>query len=448
MKKLATIILLISAQLSMAQFANNGKPMIGNVSVLSDGGKIIVLYDLQGVENESYFIDVEFYKSNSEEKLSSNSLSGDVGMVKTGNQKRIYWDYKADSVFFEQKIYARLSMQPSADINLWTHLGKSALFPGWGDRKLRNGIAPYAFGVVGYGSIAAAMVFNNSAKSNYENYLNTDDPDLVDGYFEAAQWNDMASKVFAGVAVTAWIVDIAGILLRYNKIKNHTIELENNHYYDQSENDKVVAQSSSRYINTLDAIEPPYLTIPETKIVFTDANGNNAIDANEKATIEFMVNNIGKGPGKNLNIHVETDKKIDGLEFKNDIAGGSIAPGENKHFVIPVKADMSLPTENVVFSVTVKEAREFDPEPFDLQVSLKAFKEPEIIIADHQFSVEDGGRAKKGQIINLQLIIQNVGQGRGEDISASFILPDKVTEISDRVFYFILIHLSPTINAS
>lgn len=437
MKKILSILFFVFIAYSgFAQFDFTHDEKFENISIVNDGKNIIVIYDLITSENNrNYYVDVNFYNSKNDDIIDAKTLSGDVGIVTPGVQKKLFWNYKKDSVFLNQKIYVKFTGQPQADIQAWKHIGKSVIFPGWGDQKLRSSILPFGFGVVGYGSIGASIYFNQKAGNAYQSYLNTTDPEQVDNLFQNAKTYNNLSWTFAGIAATAWIIDIAGVIIRQQRLKNHSIELESNFYYDKAIDDRIIAQSSSKYINTRESITPPYITIPKTQIKLVDADDNKTINANEKAVIEFQLTNIGKGTGTNLYADVSTDKKIKGLQFPEKHPIGSLKPEEEKTVSIPLYADVNIPTTDVKFTIEVKEGMEFDPKPFEMTVSLSEFLEPEVVIADHKFTVQGGGRAERGKIINLQVIVQNIGQGMAEDVSASFIIPDKVAEIDNRVLY-------------
>ncbi len=436
MRIASTLVFLFIAILGYSQFDQANKTKIENVSITYDGAFISVFYDITNCDvSEVFYVSLHFYnEGNSEKEIPAKTFSGDIGLVEGGLQKKINWDFKADSIYFNKEIYVKIVAEPKIKTNLPIHIAKSLVFPGWGDVRLSKTYLPFLYGVAGYGSIAASIFFNRMAVRNYENYTSTNNSDLVDSYFKKAQTYNAFSYVAAGVAVASWIADLAGIVVKANKIKKHKIEYDN-YYYQKTEEQKMIALSSARYVNTTEAVLPPYLKIHETTLKFTDEGGNQCLNAGEKAVIEFSIRNIGKGVANNLVLKCNTTSFVPGFDFQKEIPLGNLNPNEEKLITIPLRSTMEIPTGQITLNIEIDEALGFSPEPVFITFASKAFQEPQIVIADHNFTIEGGGKAEKGKVINAEVIVQNIGQGTGEKINVGFVLPENVVEIGDRIFY-------------
>ncbi len=431
-----TILFLLIATIGFSQFYQENKTKIENVSITYDGAFISVFYDITNCSaSDVFFVNIQFYyEGKSGQEIKAKTFSGDIGFVQCGLQKKVNWDFKADSIYFNKEIYVKIVAEPKIKTNLPVHIAKSLVLPGWGDVRLSKTYLPFVYSLTGYGSVAAAFVLNKHAVKNYENYTTTNNVDLVDSYYKKAQTFNTLSYIAAGVAVASWVADITGIVIKSQRIRNHKIEYDN-YYYQKTQEQKLIAQSNSRYINTTEAVIPPYIKIHETTLKFIDEGGNQCLNAGEKAVIEFSIRNIGKGVANNLVLKCNTDAFVRGLEYQKEIPLGNLKPNEEKLIAIPLRSSMEIPTGLITLNIEIDEALGFSPEPVFITFASKAFQEPQIVIADHKFTIEGGGKAEKGKVINAEVIVQNIGQGIGEKINVGFVLPENVVEIGDRIFY-------------
>jgi len=170
--------------------------------------------------------------------------------------------------------------------------------------------------------------------------------------------------------------------------------------------------------------ELPDLIIKEEK--FIDENNNKIINANEDCSIAFKVENIGKGTAQNVQVRASLKNNTSmGLTFDEVIELGDIAGDSQKEVNIPIQGKFRSNTENgyVEFFIEVMESRGFDAFPLEFKIETRRFAEPDIILADAVFSTEDGGNIKLNYPINLKVLVQNIGEGAGKDVSVKFELP-------------------------
>lgn len=433
---ITTILILLSANI-FAQIIN--APTVKNVNLNYNGSEVQVFYDLSGIDkNETYVVDVKFYKANKSQLINAVSLSGDIGKVSPGIQKQILWDIKKDEIYLNDEIFVKITAAPKVQVPLLLHVGKSTVFPGWGGYRLREKPMPYLlYGLSAAACLTGSIIMNKKASDTYTQYKESKgNVNEVDNLFTRSQNYQTASYVFAGTAGAIWAVDIAGLIRQYRNIKNRKAVSEDNFYIKKSEDEKLLAQSFAKHINTKEAIKPPYLVIEQTSIKYADQDGNYCLNANEKAVIQFDVKNIGEGSALNVYVNAELkSKQIKGLSIDNHISIGEIKPNELKSISIPLTSDKNIETAKNELSFVLKEANDFDSDPASIVFQSLEFQEPEIIIADHQFTTETGGNAELGKVLNLKMIVQNIGQGVGENIKLEMNLPAEVTEIGDRYFY-------------
>ena len=158
---------------------------------------------------------------------------------------------------------------------------------------------------------------------------------------------------------------------------------------------------------------------------FTDENQNNFIDATEKCSISLNVENIGDGTAQQVIVKVSTKKgNITGLYFQQTIDLGDIAPHSLVAATIQISSSLELAEGMAEFMIEVVEDRGFDAFPLEIKIETKPFATPNVIIADAEFSTEDGGLIKLNYPINLKVIVQNVGQGDAKSVKANFNLPN------------------------
>ena len=166
--------------------------------------------------------------------------------------------------------------------------------------------------------------------------------------------------------------------------------------------------------------------LPDLQIVnqeFSDQNGNNIIDADEKSFIKFNLQNNGAGEAQQVSIKITLlNGPIQGLTYPVTQAIGIIYPTQVKDVIIPLTSRIDLLNGNAKFKIEIKEKNGLDAYPFEMEIQTRAFSAPEIVVADAVFSTEDGGKIKLNSPINLKVLIQNVGVGEAKNVNAEFSL--------------------------
>jgi hypothetical protein len=173
-------------------------------------------------------------------------------------------------------------------------------------------------------------------------------------------------------------------------------------------------------------ISPPNLIIENIIFKEISGNGNNILDANEKAEISFVINNKGKGIAYQLHAFTIDKSRINGIDYYNDQAFDNsfqVLPGEKKTISIPLFGDMNLESGTTNFIVYLKEGNGFNADLFNVSFTTQKFKNPKIIVSDYKFTSNEEGKIKLGYPVTLNLVVQNVGQGEANDVKVNFINP-------------------------
>jgi len=196
------------------------------------------------------------------------------------------------------------------------------------------------------------------------------------------------------------------------------------------------AVSQSGYVNiTKDPPKPPYLEIKN--LSFQDANGNMKIDANEECLIYFDLANTGIGPGLNLVLTINVNSQSSHLEFNRKMNLESIDAGDIKQIQIPLKANMDLYSGLVSFTLKIDEANGFDSDIREIEIQTKSFKAPNVKIVDYKVSSQSSNRLEKRRPFDLQVLVQNVGEGTAKNINIRLPMPAGIYCLSANELYTI-----------
>ncbi len=176
--------------------------------------------------------------------------------------------------------------------------------------------------------------------------------------------------------------------------------------------------------------KPPYLEIVKNSLSIKDGNGNNIIDANEKVIIYFQLKNSGNGQGLNLVGSIKEENGISDLHFNETFYPGSLNVGEERQIQIPVIAGNNLPDGAAIFSIKINEPNGFGTDDQIIKVQTRAFRTPTVKVVDWAVSSEYGALQRR-RPFDVQVSVQNVGEGMAKDIRAKLILPEGVLALSD-----------------
>jgi len=188
------------------------------------------------------------------------------------------------------------------------------------------------------------------------------------------------------------------------------------------------ATSASGSFDIRKKIEPPLLEFVEAPI-FVDADGNKAINANEKCSLVFKLRNTGKGDALNLNASLIATGATSGISFedKQSILKVSKSGGEQS-YEFDLESDATTVDGVLELSLEVEEPNGFGTEKVTLQVNTRKFLAPDVKVVDYViFSGAAGStNLELKKPFSLQLLVQNLGQGIANDVTVNVSIPDNV----------------------
>ena len=171
-------------------------------------------------------------------------------------------------------------------------------------------------------------------------------------------------------------------------------------------------------------VEPPIIDIVPGTLRFEDADGNNAINANETCAIVFELKNTGTGDGLNLKA------KLGGTGSTVGITTAPLQPIENlpkggaRAYRLPVTAGMGTADGEVEFYLEVEEPNGSNSPPVTLVVVTRKFQAPMVQVVDHTIVSTDGASTLAlRKPYTLQLLVQNTGQGAAKNVRYTLIHP-------------------------
>jgi len=172
-----------------------------------------------------------------------------------------------------------------------------------------------------------------------------------------------------------------------------------------------------------------------TDIVFLDHSGNKIIDANEECSLNFTIFNKGEGIAENIVINIKDINSITGLDYVKTQKVSRINSNSASNVIIPLKGSFDLGEGKAKIEVSFSEKYGFAPDNFDINIATKKYIKPDIKIVDYSF-LTDGKKIKLGRPIQFKILVQNIGQGKAENVNVKFSFPNNVFPNGNSEFYF------------
>lgn len=170
-------------------------------------------------------------------------------------------------------------------------------------------------------------------------------------------------------------------------------------------------------------VKPAVLNYIPGSLKFVEVGGNNAIDANETAKIEFQIKNTGTGDGVGCVAEISAEGNTNGLTYKSQNLP-AIAVGETQTVVIPISSNMNTVDGSVEFTVNVTEPNGFGTEPVQISVNTRKFVSPYLQVVDYTIT-SDGGSSvlERKKPFDLQILLQNTQYGKAENVDVRVEFP-------------------------
>ena len=184
-------------------------------------------------------------------------------------------------------------------------------------------------------------------------------------------------------------------------------------------------------LNIKKKIEPPILDFIPGSLVFVDADGNNAINANESCKLKFQLENTGVGDGLSLKALVRVSGASSGITVATSTPINSCKKGGNMSYEIPISSNRQTVNGKLVLSIEIEEPNGLNTPLKQLEIETKSFVAPEVKVVDYMvFSNNGSTNLEVRKPFSLKLLVQNTGQGIAKDVTVKLELPKNVLWIS------------------
>jgi hypothetical protein len=184
-----------------------------------DGSQLQIFYDIITKNpGDRFYTWIEIRKSNGDIILTKN-LSGDIGEnIKAGNNKKITWFPRQDSVYVDEEILVEIKAQKyEKSFNKGSMMLRSMVLPGWGQTKISKGKPWWLIGVAFYGTMAGSFFCYHNYHETYDSYRMEEDllkrNDLLNK--SQQQLNYTTSLVCSSAAI--WAINILWVAVTPNR---------------------------------------------------------------------------------------------------------------------------------------------------------------------------------------------------------------------------------------
>jgi hypothetical protein len=171
-------------------------------------------------------------------------------------------------------------------------------------------------------------------------------------------------------------------------------------------------------------IEPPLLQLVDGSLLFKDQNNNNALDAEEHAEIHFKVSNYGIGDALGLKAKVTMTGNKQSITMAEIVELETCKVNEEQDYVLNVSSGRLTQDGSLHLEIEVLEPNGFGLDLFSIGFETRSFHSPLVKVVDYSLT---GGTVLKRKVpFDLQVLVQNLGQGAAESVNADLSLPDNV----------------------
>ncbi|MDB5102055.1 MAG: hypothetical protein JWM80_6476 [Cyanobacteria bacterium RYN_339] len=167
---------------------------------------------------------------------------------------------------------------------------------------------------------------------------------------------------------------------------------------------------------------PPLL---KAVAAFKDASGNGVLEADEAASIELTIQNVGQGKATQLRAACEAGGVSAGLSVPLVVAIGDLAPGETRKAIVPVKGRTDLVEGKATVQIALEDAFGFDAPLMKTTFATHRFAQPALAIRGPSIEDANGnGVVERGEQLDLRVQVVNGGAGLAHQVVAKLQLGD------------------------
>ena len=155
------------------------------------------------------------------------------------------------------------------------------------------------------------------------------------------------------------------------------------------------------------------------ELQFQDRNGNNALDAEESASILVTVKNNGEGKAYNVKLTGRLTGNSNGVSGSLDQTLGTIDPGGSAAATMKLTGAENLKEGQIVLRFEAADRHKQKAPPMELTLETRAIVPPILAVVDLGIDDDQQGdsygnsnrRIDKGETIEVAALVQNRGQG-------------------------------------
>lgn len=190
---------------------------------------------------------------------------------------------------------------------------------------------------------------------------------------------------------------------------------------------QIEGQSATFSFSIKKKIEPPILSFSDGFVRFSDVDGNSMINANEACELVFKLSNTGIGDGTGLKAKLSATGNLDGITYPSITPIANAIKGKEVEYSLPINSNMSTVDGSIELSLIVEEPNGFNTDEVRLVIQTKKFASPNIQVVDFIVYADDGSKQLDyNRPFNLQLLLQNTGQGIANNVQIRLPMPNNV----------------------
>lgn len=180
-----------------------------------------------------------------------------------------------------------------------------------------------------------------------------------------------------------------------------------------------------------DIFMPPDLKVD---MEFTDDNGSGVLESMENARLRLSIKNEG-GTADNVTVTIAPEKDYKGIRLERSVFNTRVAKNSEVEFDVPFSAGIDVETsKDVRFNIKISE-----PYGYDINAALvfPTLEYQKALIKMNGVSIVDAGKGLKayngnpdgklqsGDVVQVTVLLQNVGVGLAENVTYSITSQDK-----------------------